>query len=83
MLIFLPNPESSLKTRDQPELWRVRKGDRELRCVAHYLPSGIDVRLLEADGSFRRTQLCKMAPEVEKLSGEWLKALLEVGWNRS
>jgi hypothetical protein len=58
----------------------VQKGDRGLRCVAHYLPTGIDVRLLEADGSFRRTQLCRIAPEVEKLSADWLKALLDVGW---
>src|SRR5438094_861643 len=47
------------------ELWRVRKGERELTCVAHYLPIGIDVRLLEGD-DFRRTQLCKIAPGVEK-----------------
>jgi hypothetical protein len=68
---------------DPAELWRVRKRERELRCVAHYLPTGIDVRLVEADGSFRRTQLCRIAPEVEKLSAEWLKALLEVRWTRS
>jgi hypothetical protein len=43
------------------------------------LPSGIDVRLLEGE-DFRRTQLCKIAPEVEKLSDGWLKALVEVGW---
>jgi len=30
------------------ELWRVRKDQRELRCVAVYLPSGILVRLMEA-----------------------------------
>jgi hypothetical protein len=40
------------------------------------------VQLLEGDG-FRRKQLCKIGPEVEKLSGEWLKALVEVGWNKS
>jgi hypothetical protein len=66
---------------DTVELWRVRKGERELRCVIHYLPTGIDVRLLEGD-NFRRTQLCKIAPEVEKLSGEWLKALMDFGWIR-
>jgi hypothetical protein len=67
---------------DPVELWRVRKGERELRCVVHDLPSGIDVRLLEGV-DFRRTQLCKIAPEVEKLSAEWLTALVEVDWNRS
>ena len=36
------------------EMWRVRKGDRELRAVAVYLATGIDLRLLEKD-NFRRT----------------------------
>jgi hypothetical protein len=26
------------------ELWRVAKGDRELRCLAVYMPTGIDMR---------------------------------------
>jgi hypothetical protein len=69
-------------TGDPEELWRVRKGERELRCVAHYLSSGIDVRLLEGDG-FRRTQLCRDRPGVEKLSEDWLKALVERGWELS
>jgi len=43
------------------ELWRVRKGERELGYVAVYLPTGIDLRLMEAD-EFRRTQLCADAP---------------------
>jgi hypothetical protein len=51
-----PNP-----TREV-ELWRVRKGDRELLCIAVYLSTGIDVRLMEADG-FRRTRLVRDAVE--------------------
>lgn len=35
-----PNP-----TREV-QLWRVKKGERELRCFAVYLPTGIDVRLM-------------------------------------
>ncbi len=31
-----PNPTNEI------ELWRVRKGERELRCLAVYLPTGID-----------------------------------------
>jgi hypothetical protein len=49
------------------ELWRVSKGHRELRCVAQYLASGIDLRLMKGDG-FRRTQLCRDAPEADALS---------------
>jgi hypothetical protein len=47
------------------ELWR--KGEWKLCCVAHRLPTGIDVRSMEGD-VFRRTQFCKIAPEIEKLS---------------
>ena len=71
--------------RDQPnpkrevELWRVRKGERELRCLTIYLPIGIDVRLMEGDG-FRRTQLVKAAPAVKLIEEEWRQKLLDVGW---
>jgi hypothetical protein len=61
------------------ELWRLRKGDRELRCIAHYLASGIDLRLLEGD-AFRRTQLCRTAVEAEAVSTSWRTALVERGW---
>jgi len=61
------------------ELWQLEKGNRRLRCVVHYLSSGLDVRLLEGDG-FRRTQLCKDAREAELLSQSWRKKLLEGGW---
>jgi hypothetical protein len=61
------------------ELWWVRKAERELRSVAVYLATGIDVRLLEAT-DFRRTQLVKDAPAVEELAGKWQRALIERGW---
>ena len=58
----------SITSQEEPktghDLWRVRKGARELVCVAVYLPIGIDMRLLEADG-FRRTRLVRDAPEAE------------------
>jgi hypothetical protein len=65
-----PNPVNEI------ELWRVRKGERELRCVAVYLPIGIDVRLFEGT-DFRRTQLTHDAPECESVSREWRKKLIE------
>jgi hypothetical protein len=67
-----PNPSREV------ELWRMRKGDRELVCVTVYLPIGIDVRLLEGDG-FRRTQLVKDAPAVEELAEKWRVALIKHG----
>lgn len=61
------------------ELWRVRKGERELRCLAVYLPTGIDVRLFEAV-DFRRTQLVRDSPELTALSDTWKVALIERSW---
>jgi hypothetical protein len=52
------------------ELWRVTKGSRELRCVALYLPTGIDLRLMEGE-DFRRTQLLRDGPAVQELANEW------------
>jgi hypothetical protein len=48
-------------TRTRPrhrgtEVWRMRKDGRECRCVAVYLPTGIDVRRFEGD-EMRRTLL--------------------------
>jgi hypothetical protein len=62
------------------ELWRVRKGTRELRCVAVYLTSGIDVRLLE-ENDFRRTQLMADAPAAHPKAAAWKQSLRATGWN--
>lgn len=61
------------------ELWRVRKEEWELRCVAVYLPSGIDVRLMEGD-DFRRTRHVRDAIECTALSDQWKQKLTAVGW---
>lgn len=61
------------------ELWRMMKGDRELRCLVQYLSSGIDVRLFE-DDAMRRSQLCQNAPEADAVSKEWQSALHKRGW---
>jgi len=74
--------------RDQPsptretELWRVRKGDRDLSCVAVYLPSGIDLRLMEG-ADFRRTVLVKDAAALPAQAEEWLTALQAHEWNKT
>ena len=43
------------------------------------VPTGIDVRLMEADG-FRRTQLVKDASAVEIVEQNWKTKLHEGGW---
>jgi len=62
------------------ELWRATKDGTQLRCVAVYLPTGIDLRLLDTNG-FRRTQLLKDGPAVEGLAEEWRRKLAERGWS--
>jgi hypothetical protein len=68
-----PNPTNEI------ERWRVRKGERELRCVVLYLPTGIDVRLFEG-ADFRRTQLVRDAIESTAISDGWKRKLLERDW---
>ena len=62
------------------ELWAVNKDKRTLRCVARYLPDGIDLRLMEAE-AFRRTELHKDAGLAELKAAGWRKALEERGWS--
>ena len=78
LLVHLANTVEQIPPADTIELWRVRKGTRELRCITKYLPTGIDLRLLEGD-DFRRTQLCRDAPAVEDLSSAWQEALAASG----
>jgi hypothetical protein len=79
-LLHLASMHDQHETAEPYALWQVRKGDRELRCVAVYLPSGVDIRLFEGD-DFRRTELCKDAPEAYALADKWHAALMEVGWS--
>jgi len=61
------------------ELWAARKGTRTLSCVATYLATGVDVRLLE-DGEMRRTQLVIDGPQAEALAEKWRGAAEKLGW---
>jgi hypothetical protein len=62
-------------------LWQVRKGMRELQCVAIHLPTGIDLRLIEGD-DFRRTAWCPDRPSLLAGADDWLRKLIERGWMR-
>jgi hypothetical protein len=64
----------------ETELWTVRKAARELRCVARYLPHGIDLRLMQGD-EFRRTELLRDAPAATARAEEWKVKLQERGWS--
>lgn len=62
------------------KLWTATLRGRSLECVAVYLPSGIDVRLLEGE-DFRRTQLTRTAPEAANCADRWRSELQRVGWS--
>jgi hypothetical protein len=61
------------------ELWRMRKGERELTCVAVYTAVGLDLRLLEA-GEMLRTELCRDSPSLRGRAEDWRVALQRTGW---
>ena len=82
LLSHLASMHEQQETAAPVKLWRVRKPDRTLVCLAVYLTHGVDVRLMEGE-DFRRTQLCKDALEVEVLSHKWRTALIDVGWSAS
>lgn len=79
LLLHLASMHNQREIGEPFALWQVWKGARGLRCVAVYLPTGVDVRLFEGR-DFRRTRLCKDAPEAYALSDKWRAALVEVGW---
>ncbi len=79
ILGHLSKAESLRPGPTQVELWRLRKGDRELVCVTAYIPTGVDLRVCEA-GDMRRTQLLKDGPAAEALAGEWPAKALAAGW---
>jgi hypothetical protein len=60
----------------QTELWRMRKGKREIRCVVE---PGIDLRLLENDGVWR-TELFQDAPRLHRRAAEWQHQCAVGGW---
>jgi hypothetical protein len=71
-------------TKEKPvvtelELWTVTKGTRTLRCVARYLPIGIDLRLMEGD-DFQRTEVHKDGDLAEIKATGWRQVLEERGW---
>ena len=61
------------------ELWRATKNSPELRWIAVYLPTGIDLRLMQGE-EFRRTQLLRDGPAAQELTEEWRLKLRERGW---
>jgi hypothetical protein len=61
------------------EMWTVSKDTRTLRCVARYIPIGIDLRLMQGD-DFHRTELHRDADAANAKAAEWKTALMERGW---
>lgn len=79
MLAVLDEGVKARKSAKEVELWRMHKGERELRCVAVYLATGVDLRLLEA-GDLRRTELFLDGLSLQGRSRAWRQALANSGW---
>jgi hypothetical protein len=61
-------------TKEKPavtevELWTVTKGTRTLRCIAPYLPIGIDLRLMQGP-DFHRTEVHRNADAANARAAE-------------
>jgi hypothetical protein len=63
----------------QTELWRMRRGSREVTCVAVYTLVGLDLRLLDGD-EMLRTELCRYAFLLEVRAKQWQRELTAAGW---
>lgn len=74
------DPSAQQEPQTAVELWRARKGDRELVCLAVYFPTGIDVRLMEGNDC-RRAQLVMDEVEAYVILREWLNEVHEGGWD--
>ena len=66
-------------TAREVELWRARQGERVVPCVAVYLPTGIDLRLLDG-GDMLRTVLCGAPWSLKATARVWLEAVVSEGW---
>jgi hypothetical protein len=80
MLTWLDTVTRTRPRHRETELWRMRKGARECRCVAVYLPTGIDLRLFVGD-EMERTRLMPDKYFAERLSAEWASQLRDAKWS--
>jgi hypothetical protein len=82
MLAVLDTTVAAGPTKRETELWRMRKGEREVRCVAVHLAVGVDLRLLEGTDMLR-TELVRNAHAAPARSEQWANALETTGWSGS
>jgi hypothetical protein len=80
MLAVLDQALKEQHADKQVELWRMRKGEREVTCVAVYTAVGLDLQLREG-GAMLRTHFCRDAPTLLARARQWQKALRTAGWH--
>jgi len=62
------------------ELWRLRSGDQEVRCIALYVANGVELRLVRG-GIKRRVELFVDVPLLRMRSKQWRESLEAEGWS--
>jgi hypothetical protein len=70
MLAVLEMGVAAGPAKREIELWKVQRGEREVRCVAVYLPTGVDLRLIE-DDEVLRTELFSDGASVVAVARRW------------
>ena len=70
MLAVLDQALSERHNATETELWTATRGGRERRCVAVYVPRGIDLRLL-VNGEIIRTELFEDGPSAVGAARRW------------
>src|SRR4051794_17694465 len=81
MIAVLDQALKERHTARESELWRMRKGDRVLRCVSVYTAAGLDLRLFAGEEMFR-TELCGSAPMLRARAESWRTQLNASGWTQ-
>jgi hypothetical protein len=79
MIAVLDQALKERHTARESELWRMRKGDRVLRCVTVYTAAGLDLRLF-AGQEMLRTELFETAPVLRARADSWRTQLNASGW---
>jgi hypothetical protein len=79
MLAVLEEGVRAGKASKEVELWRMQKGARQVTCVAVYVATGVDLRLLPA-GEMLRTELFRDAPHLQARARQWRELLVKSGW---
>lgn len=80
MLAVLQAETDARPLRRTTTLWRATKGSRTVECTAVYMPTGIDLRVIE-DRTPWQTLLFRRSHGAEAQAGRWQQEMAVRGWS--